>query len=116
MSAIVPTQPALLGASKVPAPNLRAVEKSSASSALGQGNANTDNERQQQSAPIQVELVCRDDTPRFDPIWDAPRLVPAFVAQLLGQVMQDGSNAARRNTGYETKSCSCRQQLFDLEI
>ena len=39
---------------------------------------------------LQVELVCQDETPRFDPFWDGPRLQPAFVAQLLGQVMPAG--------------------------
>ena len=42
------------------------------------------------SAPrLQVELVCQDETRGHDPFWDAPRLLPAFVAQVMGQVMPE---------------------------
>lgn len=66
----------------------RACEKSSASSTLGQQAQDFDSE-DRKTAPIQVELVCQDDTPRFDPFWDGPRLLPAFVAQLMGQRATD---------------------------
>jgi hypothetical protein len=37
---------------------------------------------------LRVELVCQQETARHDPFWDGPRLVPVFVAQLLGQVLE----------------------------
>ena len=36
-----------------------------------------------------MELVSRDDASRYDPFWDAPRLLPTFVTQLLGQLMPE---------------------------
>ena len=36
-----------------------------------------------------VERVCQGETQGRDPFWDAPRLLPVFVAQLLGQAMPD---------------------------
>jgi hypothetical protein len=68
----------------------RAIEKSSPSSRLGQEQADFTPPRAKSRPPLQVELVCQHETVRFDPFWDAPRLVPAFVAQLLGQVMTGG--------------------------
>lgn len=65
----------------------RAIEKASAANSLGARQQDT-SEKQHKSTPrLQVELVCQSETEAFDPIWDAPRLRPAFVAQLLGQVM-----------------------------
>ena len=66
----------------------RACEKSSGSSALGRQTQDFDDEGHK-AAPIQIELVCQDETPPFDPFWDGPRLLPAFVAQLMGQTAAD---------------------------
>ena len=71
----------------------RACEKSSASSTLGRQPQNFEAE-EQKTAPIQVELVCQDETPSFDPFWDGPRLLPAFVAQLMGQRATDRREAS----------------------
>ena len=71
----------------------RACEKSSGSSALDQQPRDF-NEEQTPASPIQVELVCQDETPRFDPFWDGPRLLPAFVAQLMGQRDKDRREAS----------------------
>jgi hypothetical protein len=65
----------------------RRCEKTSGSSALGGEQPNLDGEHEKPAPRLQVELVCQDETPGFDPIWDAPRLLPTFVAQLMGQVM-----------------------------
>lgn len=78
----------------------RRIEKSSAASGLGT--------RQQDDAPsrpkavprLQVELVCQDDTACFDPFRDAPRLVPAFVAQVLGQAMPEPHDRVSVETAY----------------
>lgn len=74
---------------------LRAGKKSSGGSGLG--SPQQDAPRQHQKAPpkLTVELVCQGETPAFDPYWDGPRLVPAFVAQLLGQVMAPGRVAVK---------------------
>jgi hypothetical protein len=32
--------------------------------------------------------------PRFDPLWDGPRLLPTFAAQLIGQAMLDRRDPA----------------------
>jgi hypothetical protein len=80
----------LRGGVKTSAALPRAIEKCSASSQLGQEQAAFTAPRAKPAARLQVELVCQDETPRFDPFWDAPRLVPGFVAQLMGQVMAGG--------------------------
>lgn len=80
----------------------RAVEKTSPSSHLG--NQTPDFAQADAKSPprLQVELVCQDETAAFDPIWDGPRLVPSFVAQLLGQVMPDRRETVSVETAYGT--------------
>jgi hypothetical protein len=67
----------------------RTVEKGSGSKHLDAHARGFAGQEQKSSPPLQVELVCQDDTDGFDPFWDGPRLVPVFVAQLLGQAMPD---------------------------
>jgi hypothetical protein len=67
----------------------RSCEKSSAASALGRERPDIDAEDHGDPSPVRVELVCQDDTSDFDPFWDGPRLLPVFVAQLIGQTMID---------------------------
>jgi hypothetical protein len=100
MRATGPYPTGIGGASKAPALSSRAIEKTSASSALGRDNPNTDSEQKESPAPLRVELVSRDDTARFDPFWDAPRLLPTFVAQVLGQVMPDRRETVAVETAY----------------
>ena len=87
MRAIVPFETGSNGGLKAPATVCRAIEKASASSALGRDQTEPDPNRRNSAKPLRVELVSRDETRTSDPFWDAPRLVPAFAAQLLGQVM-----------------------------
>ncbi len=82
----------------------RACEKSSASSTLGRQAQDFETE-EQKPAPIQVELVCQDETPDFDPFWDGPRLLPAFVAQLMSRRATDRRNT---NVSVETAYGSAR--------
>lgn len=78
----------------------RSVEKASASSHLG-ARPHDGAKKQDKPAPrLQVELVCQDETPRFDPFWDAPRLKPTFVAQLMGQVMPERRVMVAVETAY----------------
>lgn len=67
----------------------RCCEKSSESSTLGQGQADLNADDRHPSSPVRVELVCQDETQGFDPFWDGPRLLPAFAAQLMGQLMPE---------------------------
>jgi hypothetical protein len=72
----------------------RVIEKSSASSALDKQSGERE-QRDEKSPPhLRVELVCQSDTQGFDPFWDAPRLLPVFVAQVLGQFMPERREAA----------------------
>ncbi len=78
----------------------RAIEKSSDANSLGAKQQDT-SEKQHKSIPrLQVELVSQSETNAFDPIWDAPRLRPAFVAQLLGQVMPERRVSVTVETAY----------------
>jgi hypothetical protein len=111
MRAISPHDARLRGSAKASAMPARAIEKLSASSALKRERQDAHGERKETSAPLQVELVCRDDTSHFDPFWDAPRLVPTFVTQLLGQAMPE----RRENIGVETaygRAASARKALL----
>ena len=75
----------------------RSIGKSSGSSQLGTGPQDSPNQQPKPAPRLQVELVCQDETARFDPFWDGPRLRSAFVAQLLGQVMPTAHVAAVQN-------------------
>lgn len=88
------------GSSKAFALTPRAIEKVSAASTLGRENPDADANRQKPAPVPQAECVYRDDTQRFDPFWDGPRLVPAFVAQLLGQAMPDRRESVIIETAY----------------
>ena len=76
-----------------------ACEKSSGSSTLGQQPQDFNADEHKPASLIQVELLCQDETPRFDPFWDGPRLLPAFVAQLMGQAGMD-----RRDTSVSVET------------
>lgn len=79
----------------------RRIGKTSASSRLNSGPQDFQQPQEQSRPPLRVELVCRDDTPATDPFWDGPRLVPSFVAQVLGQIMPERYHAdARIRTAY----------------
>lgn len=83
---------------KLLAAHPRACEKSSGSSTLDRQPQDF-NAPGEKPLPVQVELLCQDETPRFDPFWDGPRLLPAFVAQLMGQMNMD-----RRDTGMSVET------------
>ena len=64
----------------------RVCEKSSDSSALGRDQQDTHSPARAATAVIGVELLCHKEARGFDPFWDGPKLLPAFVAQVLGQM------------------------------
>ncbi|HEX2761711.1 MAG TPA: hypothetical protein VHM27_14400, partial [Rhizomicrobium sp.] len=55
---------------------------------------------------VAVELVSQAETKRHDPFWDAPKLVPAFVTQLLGQMMEQEQTRLLR-TPYGNRKDNC---------
>jgi hypothetical protein len=65
----------------------RRCEKPSGSSILDGKRQDFNHDDQKPSRALQVELVCQEETRAFDPFWDGPRLMPAFVAQLMGQAI-----------------------------
>lgn len=100
MRAIVPVETGVGGGSRTPALSTRAIQKTSASRTLGRERHDTDVGREKPVRDVQVERLYRDDTCRFDPFWDGPRLVPAFVAQLLGQAMPERRESGILETTY----------------
>jgi hypothetical protein len=96
-----PLDARLGGGAKSAAVLPRAVEKSSPSSRLNDGAQDFSQQERKPAPRLQVELVCQDETPRFDPFRDAPILVPSFVAQVLGQFMPERRQAeALAHTAY----------------
>lgn len=77
----------------------RACEKPSGSSTLGQQPQDFNAQEQKSAFPVRVEPLCQDETPRFAPLWDGPRLLPAFAAQLIGQLHMD-----RRDTSLSVET------------
>jgi hypothetical protein len=78
----------------------RPVEKPSPASLLQRQPQDTASRRPQVPPHLVVELVSQDETARFDPMWDGPRLIPAFVAQLMGQIMPERRSAVPLETAY----------------
>jgi hypothetical protein len=74
-------------ASKSAARSTRRCEKPSGSSALSQERRDVNPDDREFPLPMQIELLYQEETPRFDPFWDGPRLMPTFVAQLMGQIL-----------------------------
>jgi hypothetical protein len=100
----------LAGGPKTAASNPRRIEKSSASSGLGAQHRDDPHARSQTPPRLQVELVCQDETARHDPFRDAPRLMPTFVTQLLGQVMAERRENVSVATAYG--NVTPRQAIF----
>jgi len=89
-------------------------EKSSASSDLGQGQSDLQPDRRKGQPTLRVQLVSQDNTSRPDPIWEGPRLVPAFAAQVMGQAMLDRRDiGVRIETAYSSFNCPRKALLLD---
>ena len=92
----------------------RRCEKSSGSSVLGQERPDVNTDDRKAAAAMRVELVCQDETSDFDPFWDGPRLLPAFVAQLMGQTLLDRRDAtATVETAYGSLRFPRKALLLD---
>jgi hypothetical protein len=72
----------------------RRCEKTSSSSALNGYRRNDDTAAQNSIAVLPLEFVSQDETHRFDPFWDGPRLLPTFVAQVMAQAMPERRDGA----------------------
>lgn len=83
------------GGSRTSAVSLHALKKASISSHLDDDARGFTPRREKLSPIARAEPVCQDGTRTTDPFWDGPRLVPSFVAQLLGQAMPDLSVARK---------------------
>ena len=79
--------------------SIRPCENPSGSSDLNGKRQDVNHESQKSSPPLQIELVCQEETRAFDPFWDGPRLLPAFAAQLMGQIMVE-----RRDTSVSVET------------
>ena len=82
----------------VPA-RLRASEKVSLYNHLSSGAQDEPPAGTEHGAQKQAPLASRPGTERFDPYWHGPRLKPAFVAQVLGQVFP-GAAESPPSTAY----------------
>lgn len=92
---VQPTLPAIWRESlKASASGIHAPGKSSDSAHLGDEEHGHRRQSGEEQAKLQVEPVCQEGTKTRDPFWDGPRLKPAFVTQLLGQVMPGGAAPA----------------------
>jgi len=79
----------------------RPCEKASDSSDLGQEQPDLQPDRRKGQPTLRVQLVSQNNTSRPDPIWEGPRLVSAFAAQMMGQTMLDRRDFdARIETAY----------------
>jgi hypothetical protein len=101
MRVTTPLENSVRGGSKTFVAAPRAIEKSSASSALNAQSDGREHHEEKTPPHLRVELVCQSETNGFDPFWDGPRLLPVFVAQVLGQVMPERRDiAAMAHTAY----------------
>lgn len=78
----------------------RRCEKASASSLLNGKRQDFDSGPQSSLGEVRAPTVCQDETPAFDPFWDGPRLLPSFVAQVMGQMM----DAPNRRAGVSVET------------
>ncbi len=79
---------------KASADGVNAPGKSSDSAHLGDNGRDPPRQARKERPRLEVELVSQEGTKRHDPFWDGPRLKPAFVTQLLGQMMTGGETPA----------------------
>jgi hypothetical protein len=91
----------------------RAIEKTSPSSALHDFPPQAQEAEHSTSPRVQGGLVCQYGTETFDPNWDGPRLLPTFVAQLLGQVIPERRQNVAVETAYGTARLGRTALLVD---
>ncbi len=95
-----PFEIAVRGGQKTFGGDARRVKKASSSSGLGSRPKDLAGSREKSVPRLQVELVCQDETRGHDPFWDAPRLLPTFVTQVMGQAFPERRETASVETAY----------------
>lgn len=90
-----------------------AVEKASAASHLTREHPGESRPRHRTAPSLHIERVCQDETACFDPLHDAPKLRPAFVAQLLGQVMAGNGTGPSTRAAYRPVIAAHTGRLID---
>jgi hypothetical protein len=93
---------------------INAPGKSSESATSGNNRREAPHDVRKIRPRLQVELVCQEGTKAHDPFWDGPRLSPAFVTQLLGQVMTPERNIAPHRV-YDDSDTN-EALLFDARV
>ena len=92
MNALTPLSPFGKAGFKACRETARALGNASDSAHLRQDRQDAQRQAPKSRGKLLVELVSQGETKRHDPFWDGPRLMPAFVTQLLGQVMEQERN------------------------
>jgi hypothetical protein len=92
---------------------VRAIEKTSPSSGLDHYPPPAPESETSAPPRAPLGLVCQPGTETFDPIWDGPRLLPTFVAQVLGQVMPERRVSTSVETAYGTARLGRMALLLD---
>jgi hypothetical protein len=113
MNAIGPFDATARGGLKALANLPRRCEKPNKSGIFGGGQQHFNDGQEKPVPRLQVELVCQDETRNFDPIWDAPRLLPTFVTQVMGQAMPDRRENVSVQTAYGSIRCPRMALLLD---
>jgi hypothetical protein len=67
------------------------------------------------AAKLARTQLCRNETIDIAPVWEEQRLVPAFVAQLLAQVMNGGAAPADSASRAYRNSAPQIARLYDRE-
>src|SRR3569833_1885434 len=78
------------------AEGVRACGKPNESAASGDDARDPARGDRRASPKLQIEIVSQDGTKPHDPFWDGPRLRPAFVTQLLGQLITSDERPSPR--------------------
>ena len=92
----------------------RRCEKTSPSSALNGKQRDARAGNHCSITAVALETVSQGETPRFDPFWDGPRLLPTFVAQVIGQAIPDRrDHAMSLQTAYGSIDCPRKALVLD---
>ncbi len=112
-------QIAILGNAGAPAlrhAHLR-VEKACNASDLNDRTMHSDDPNAQRHTAATSRELSQSETQRAAPLWHGPRLSPAFVAQVLGQVMESTPRDARSVfAAYEDGAGRAVRPAFERKI
>jgi hypothetical protein len=92
----------------------RRCEKASPSNGLNGKQRDARGGNQSSLTAVQLETVSQSETLRFDPFWDGPRLLPTFVAQVIGQAIPDRrDHGVSLQTAYGSIDCPRKALVLD---